>query len=640
MTLFRQLAFLLSLFLLVILTTVTILNFTSTIENAKQHLYSNAQNTAASLSLSLATANGDESTMATMINANFDSGHYRRIALTNMNGEVIHERVSEVCSLDVPEWFVELVNINVLGAVAPVSSGWMVIGKLGVEGDASHTYVMLYNSFKQLLGSFALFTVSSLAALHLLLYTILAPLRLLHEQTEAIGRNEFRYQERLPHTKEFREIVLSMNAMIRKIENSFKVGSSAMQRNRRLLYTEKLPKLYNEHYLMLKCEEEFIGSSEYDGGVIVIAEFSTLEQAQAKYGPVAAEELMIEFAALLIEKSSIVTKRLVARLAPTRFALLMPGAKELEAKLVAQRVVESIIEKLGPAEKGTSCGVHVGLYAYNADESYRTFMDKALQRLQLAIDNDINTIAVQGNAGQSDFTQEEWEGLIDNALEHKRFNYHVRNVIDTANKSIYDRAITIVMNDEEGHEYPYGRFIAPAVKAQKVFAIYLQVISVLVDKFTHKDKKGRYTFSMAKSLLLEQRTAASLQEVFSNFDNTHDLDFCIELPESFIVENEMLAMQYVELIKGNGYRFGISEFSAESENLDYLKQCRPESIKISKLFMLDMIAQASPLLTSLKLAADALDIKIIATGVSTHEELETIQNAGISVVQGYITEVI
>ena len=67
MTLFKQLALLLSLFLLLILTTVTVLNFTSTIENAKQHLYSDAQNTAASLSLSLATANGDESTMATMM---------------------------------------------------------------------------------------------------------------------------------------------------------------------------------------------------------------------------------------------------------------------------------------------------------------------------------------------------------------------------------------------------------------------------------------------------------------------------------------------------------------------------------------------------------------------------------------------
>ncbi|MDA3947574.1 MAG: EAL domain-containing protein [Helicobacteraceae bacterium] len=640
MTLFKQLGLLLSLFLLTILSTVMLLEFNATIKNTKHQLYRDAQNTAASLSLSLASAKGDETLLATMINANFDTGHYRLILLEDMNGSVIFDRLQDVCKLNVPEWFVKLVDIEVPRASAPVSSGWMVIGELSVESDASQSYLILYNTFKTLLWGFAFFGSISLAVLYMLLYSILSPLRLLQEQAEAITKNEFRYQSDLPYTKEFREIVLSMNAMIRKVESSFKVGSSAMQRNRRLLYTEKLPKLYNEHYLKLKFQEEFIGSSEYDGGVLVLAEFSTLEQAQAKLGFDAAEALMIEFAALLIDKSSIVTKRLVARLTPTRFALLMSGAKEVEAKLVAQRVVENIIEKLGSDENGSACGVHIGLYAYRADEEYRTLMERALERLQIAIENDINTIAVQGNAGQNDFTQDEWQGLIDNALEKERFNYHVRNVIDTAHQTIYDRAITIVMNDEEGHEYPYGRFIAPAVKAQKVFEIYMQVIRVLVEKFSHKEKKGRYTFSMAKSLLLEHRTFASLQEAIANFDNTHELDFCIELPESFIVEEEAMAMQYVELIKSSGYRFGIAEFSAESDNIDYLEHLRPEFIKISKLFLLDMIVRSSPLLTSLKLAADALDIKIIATGVSTEEELESIQNAGVTIVQGYITEVI
>ena len=640
MTLFKQLGFLLSLFLMIILLTVTVLNFSSTTENAKRQLYHDAQNTAASLSLSLATAKGDKSMMATMINANFDTGHYRWIVLEDMKGEVIFERLEDIYTLDVPAWFVSLIDIDVQRASAQVSSGWMVIGKVSVEGDVSQTYLMLYSSFKSLILSFVFFAVTSLFILHLLLYTILAPLRTLQEQAEAIGKNEFRYQEQLPYTKEFREIVSSMNTMIRKIESSFKVGSSAMQRNRRLLYTEKLPKLYNEHYLRLKCQEEFIGSSEYDGGVVVIAEFSSLEKAERKLGAVAAEELMIELAALLIDKSSIVTKRLVARLSATRFALLMPGSKEIEAKLVAQRVVESIIERLGSADNGPSCGVHVGLYAYRSDEEYRSFMDRATQRLQIAIDNDLNTIAVQGNADQNDFTEDEWESLITIALEKERFNYHVRNVIETDQDSIYDRAITIVMYNENGNEYPYGRFIAPAVKAQKVFEIYQQVIQMLVKKFTHKDKKGRYTFSMPKSLLLDERTFASLQAEFENFENTHDLDFCIELPESFIVEKEAMAMQYVELIKNNGYRFGISEFSAESDNIDYLEQLRPEFIKISKLFLLDMIAHSSPLLASLKLAAGALDIKIIATGVSTQEELETIQAAGVDIVQGFITEVL
>ena len=167
-----------------------------------------------------------------------------------------------------------------------------------------------------------------------------------------------------------------------------------------------------------------------------------------------------------------------------------------------------------------------------------------------------------------------------------------------------------------------------------------QKIKLMVQNFTESDKQGRYTFSLAKSLLLEERTFAALQEEFEKFENTHQLDFCIELPESFIADEQAMAKRYVDLIKAHGYRFGIGEFSAESENLAYLERFRPEFIKISKLYLLDMIEKESPLLASLQMAADSLGIRIIATGVTNREELETIRTANIDTVQGFITEIV
>jgi EAL domain-containing protein (putative c-di-GMP-specific phosphodiesterase class I)/GGDEF domain-containing protein len=642
MTLFKQLALLLSVFLLIILTTVMLLNFNAVIKNAERQLYIDAQNTAASLSLSLATANGDESMMATMINANFDSGHYRWIVLEDMAGEVIFERIEDICRLDVPEWFVEMVNIDLERASAQVSSGWMVIGQLGVESDPSHTYLMLYESFKDLLMSFAFFALASILFLHLLLYTILSPLRELRRQAEAISRNEFRYQQRLPFTKEFREIVISMNSMVRKVENSFKMGSRAMQQNRQMLYTEKLPNLYNEHYLMLTCQEEYMGSSEYDGGVILIAELVGLAQAESQLGREGGEELLIELATLLIEKGSLATRSLVARLSKTRFALLMPGSKEPDAEIIMQTVHHDFQKQLASYRvDGCGCDVHMGWYAFNADEGYDTFMRRAAENIR-AVEAP-KALAMHEENSRTEpqqFMQSQWEAIIDSALAKERFSYHVRNVLDMSTDTIYDRAITIVMHDEKGREYPYGRFIAPAVKARKVLAIYQQVIKLLVQNFTESDKQGRYTFSLAKSLLLEEKTFDALQHEFEHFDNTHQLDFCLELPESFIVDEQAMAKQYVDLIKAHGYRFGIGEFSAESHNLDYLEAFRPEFIKVSKLFLLDMIEKSSPLLPSLQMAAGSLGVRIIATGVSTEEELETIRGARIDIVQGFITEIV
>lgn len=86
MTLFRQIAILLSIFLVILLATVLTLNFQSSSKTAQERLYEDAKNTSSSLALSLGSANGDLAMMATMINANFDSGNYSRIVLFDVEG--------------------------------------------------------------------------------------------------------------------------------------------------------------------------------------------------------------------------------------------------------------------------------------------------------------------------------------------------------------------------------------------------------------------------------------------------------------------------------------------------------------------------------------------------------------------------
>ena len=636
MTLYKQLALLLSLFLLVILSTVSVLKFNATIKTTKHQLYRDAQNTAASLSLSLASAQGDESILSTMINANFDTGHYSAIILEDMSGEVIFERLVDICSPEVPEWFVSFVDIEVPKASAQVSSGWMVIGQLIVESDASPSYVMLYASFKNLLISFALFMVTSLIVLYGLLYTILRPLRELQQQAESISRNDFKYQKKVPYTTEFKEIVISMNALVNKLETNFKSNVQVVQQNRQKLYTEKLPKLYNEHYLMLKCNEECMENSEYDGGVVLVIE---LLMKSDELSDEMQESFFVSLASIVIEKSNGTTNRLVARVANKRLVLLMPGATELQACQIKQEITTTFSDYIHNETKGELYSLLNGMYHFNSHERCKDFLAKAVTRLSDDRE-DICSDQKEEMRYKEQLTQEDWSYLITTALRKENFTYEVRNVIDASSDTLYDRGISIVMRDSNGMTYPYGRFIGAAVKAHKVLDIYMQVIKVMVQNFESNEKQGRYTFSFANALLLEEKTFSILQQEFENFENTHNIDFCIELPESFIVSDLEGAKRYVDLIKEHGYRFGIGEFSAESDNIDYLEQFKPEFIKVSKIFLLDMIEQSSPFLSSLRMATNSLGIKIIATGISTEEELTTIKGEGITIVQGLITEVI
>jgi len=163
MTLFKQVAIMLSIFLLIILVTVLTLNFQSANKSVQDRLYEDAKNTATSLSLSLGNANGDISIMSTMINANFDSGYYRNITLVDVDNKILYQRKTETEILNIPEWFLNFVNIKAPIANANVSAGWSQVGILSVQSDTTYAHKQLYSIFKSLLISFAI--ISSLGLL-------------------------------------------------------------------------------------------------------------------------------------------------------------------------------------------------------------------------------------------------------------------------------------------------------------------------------------------------------------------------------------------------------------------------------------------------------------------------------------------
>jgi len=215
MTLFKQIALILSFLVFIILATVLTLNFQSADKSVQDRLYENANNTASSLSLSLGTANGDISIMFTMINANYDSGNYSLISLVDVDNKLLYKRKIENKKINVPSWFLKIVKIKSPIAVANVSAGWSQVGILSVQSDVSYAYIQLYSIFKNLLIYFTIITLISLVILQLILATILQPLKIVQKQAEAVCKNKFIIQENIPKTKELKEVVLGMNKISR-----------------------------------------------------------------------------------------------------------------------------------------------------------------------------------------------------------------------------------------------------------------------------------------------------------------------------------------------------------------------------------------------------------------------------------------
>ena len=634
MTLFKQIALLVSLLLLLLLGTVLVLNFTNTTASVQEQLYEDAKNTASSLSLSLGTAGGDESIMSTMINANFDSGHYKRIALYDMDEQLVYERTVERPVTEVPAWFLSWVTIDIPVATAQVSSGWSPIGILTVQSDNVYAYVLLYNSLIGLLVLFGTLFAVGLVVLHLVLHTVLKPLTRVQQQAEAILNNEFIIQEKIPYTTEFRHVVFGMNAMISKVKEIFEKGNKAMRHNRQLLYNDPVTKLYNRRYLMMKFPTFLGEDSFYDYGAIALFRLHGALEANKLIGHQRVDELFAALGSLIQSRGEDHKDIIAARLNGTEFALLLPDCDGNEGLEIADQVCKAtqmMLMHYG-LDKSDTFGINAGVYRYSRDQGVGDILSKADYALAQAnlmphgqayhyVTHDVDSI----------MGKEAWRGVITDAMERQSFDLAFWPVFDTRAKTLRHSVMTFSLKDAEEHSYSYGKFIAPVISLGLEPAVYLHVIEQLL----LRDDRTACSVRLPSSFMNHPNLFSELNSLFERYENRRHGTIVFELPDTLIVENLDLVLQFAGLFKRFGFGFGINQFTGESKNYSFLQEFKPAYIKANAAFLLDQSPQS---MSTLQIVTDTLGIELIAESVMDAAQLEKLAESGIFTIQGPMAE--
>jgi len=630
MTLFKQIALLVSLLLLLLLGTVLVLDFTNTTASLKEQLYEDAKNTASSLSLSMGTAGGDESIMSTMINANFDSGHYRRISLYDMEEKLIFERLSEQSVADVPEWFMERVSIQIPVATAQVSAGWSPVGILTVQSDSAYAYEYLYSSLIGLLALFGTLAVVGLVVLHVVLHFVLKPLDRVRGQAEAILRNEFLLQDELPFTTDFREVVNGMNLMITRVQDIFEKGNKAMRHNRELLYNDPVTKIYNRRYLMMKFPE-FIGEqSSYDYGSFTLFALHGAQEANQLIGHQKVDELFASLAALIQSRGEDYKDMITARINGTEFGLLLPGCNGEEGLEIARQVCKATQMLLGHCglDKSDAIGINAGTYRFTRDQSIGDVLSKADYALAQSnlqgrgnayhyVTEDVN--AIMG--------KEAWREVIVQAMEQNRFELAYWPVCDTRGMSLHHSVLTFSLTDAQGRYYSYGKFIAPVISLGLESDLYLHIIDMLLGRKTETECSVR----LPASFLGTSNIFAELTALFERHKRERTRRINFELPDSLIIGNVDLILQFAGLFKRYGFGFGINQFTGESKNYAFLQELKPVYIKANATFLLDQSPQT---MSTLQIVTDTLGISLIAESVMDATQQERLASSDIRIIQG------
>jgi len=637
MTLFRQIAIMLSIFLLIILTLVMALNFQSANKSVQERLYQDAKNTASSLSLSLGTANGDISTISTMINANFDSGNYAYISLIDVDNNVIYERKAEDEKTDAPQWFTHLLSITAPVALANVSAGWSQVGILKVQSDVSYAYTQLYSIFKNLVISFVILAFATLIILNILLMKVLKPLKLVQQQAEAITQNKFILQNNIPNTKELKDVVLAMNQMVTKVKVMLEKANEELKYQKQLEYIDKVTGLKNRKYFVNKLPEYLKEDAEVQGGANILIALNGITKANQILGRKGVDKLFKELAQLLNEHAQAHKNSIVVRMNGTEFAIFMPDSTEDSALNLAKSINEKASEliQLSGLDIKTVC-LHIGIYVYNHRQTIQellSYSDNALAQAkfnnEIHVEKSETVVEIMG--------KESWKNIITTAVQTNNIRCAPCNVVNTKTNAIIYKVLTITLHVDDKTTYSYGQFMALAHQLGLSRQIYDNVLHRLFSQPDTNLAKTSSSIRLPYEYLKLADTYDKMKELFEKYAYTLPFKLTIGMPDRLVNKNTEQVKEYKKLFEEYNISMGIFEFIGESSDYTYLQTLRPEYIKGEPHYF---VSQSRHTIAALKRITDTLNISLIATGVSTMKEVEQLHEKGIDIVQGKVTELL
>lgn len=226
------------------------------------------------------------------------------------------------------------------------------------------------------------------------------------------------------------------------------------------------------------------------------------------------------------------------------------------------------------------------------------------------------------------------------ALERQEFILHYQPLVDMQTGRIRGMEALLRWQHPEFGLIPPLDFIPLAEETGLIIPIGEWVLKTACAQIQAWRKTGFPALQVAVNLSSKQLRdknliAAVRQALTESGLESRYLD--LELTESVLMQDMELATSILKELKTVGISFSLDDFGTGYSSLSYLKRFPIDYLKIDRSFVRDITADSvgAGLVKAIIAMANVLDIKVIAEGVETYEQLEFLRSHGCDITQGY-----
>ncbi len=341
--------------------------------------------------------------------------------------------------------------------------------------------------------------------------------------------------------------------------------------------------------------------------------------------------------------STLRTVDTVARLGGDEFTVILEDAESVEAvTLVAEKVVGALARPFPLDDQEYFLTVSAGISMYPSNPGdIETLIMNADVAMYDAKDNGKNNFKFY-RAEMNAMKQERLslERQLRRAADRGELFIEYQPQTDlTTNQVIGAEALLRWQHPELGLIEP-NRFIPIAEQTNLILQIGKWVLHKACAQNVAWQRAGMPRIRVAVNVSARQFRAELLETVASALRETGLAPDCLELEitEGLLIEDPAAASAVLAELKALGVHVAIDDFGSGYSSLSYLKHFPLDSLKIDRSFVRDLSIDPddAAIARAIIALAHSLDLKVIAEGVETPQQLAFLREHHCDVVQGFL----
>jgi two-component system, chemotaxis family, CheB/CheR fusion protein len=333
----------------------------------------------------------------------------------------------------------------------------------------------------------------------------------------------------------------------------------------------------------------------------------------------------------------------VARFGGDEFALLLEGTTVAEVEGTARRLCAAIGRAIYLGDQMAHIGASIGIAVFPDDSG-------DAETLLKHADTAMYEAKAKGKSAYQFFTKEmmeqsdirlRMENGLRFALENKQLELYYQPQIDLATgKLIGVEALSRWFDPEQG-AIPPSQFIPLAEKRGLIEKLGEWVINTACKQIEEWSKEGVKVPRVSINISIEQFRRGggvlTLIEKLMKSCASNDTQIMLEITESILSDEDEAFGDILVELKKLGLKISIDDFGTGYSSLARIKRYPIDELKIDRKFISDITEQGQDLVIAQTIIAmgKSLGFSVVAEGVETEAQMDTLRNLNCDVVQGY-----